>query len=554
MLCPHCGAENRDDRASCYHCGKDLSLLRLMIGKARGHYNSAAEHVEHGRYYEALGELNSALELNAGLGEAHVLRGDVLARLERPAEARDAFESALTLTPQAARAHRHLGELGEVERSLPILGRLRGVLVGVGAALGVAAIFATIGIHMILGGNTQEQKAWRALQRGDLAESARIGGSLRDEAGKNEIMRMVALAVDTRMDAAARLADSGQYAAAQAQLADLQKMTLSPDAAKSADRQSAAVRKAMLREIGGGYDAALQDATQSGTIAPVRASALEAKGHEFEQLFASQQDEFRQLKNAFSEKLRDSAARQADLSQAMLEKGDTSTTATASLRRAYDIVELSKEYTVAEGADPAEELSKRIERLAKIDADNILLRAQDAANRSDRKSFDAFEDQLKSLPNASEEPLEQMAALRGVFTEQEKARVARDVAKAIADENWERAIAAADASGGASITFDPETTQQIARARSMLALKSYYALMTEAEAIEAGKLGAAEAREVLRLIERAMGPLPPRVQSRARESLHFFAARAHESLGEKAEAEADMKRLREEYPQSAYLK
>lgn len=65
MICPFCNTENRDDQDVCYHCNKDLSMLRLIINKAKHHYNLALEHAERGRYYEAITELNNSIELDS---------------------------------------------------------------------------------------------------------------------------------------------------------------------------------------------------------------------------------------------------------------------------------------------------------------------------------------------------------------------------------------------------------------------------------------------------------------------------------------------------------
>ena len=57
MRCPFCKTENRDDLETCYSCEKDLSMLRLIVQKARAHFNRALEFAERDRNEEAIAEL-----------------------------------------------------------------------------------------------------------------------------------------------------------------------------------------------------------------------------------------------------------------------------------------------------------------------------------------------------------------------------------------------------------------------------------------------------------------------------------------------------------------
>ena len=108
MNCPYCTTENRDDAEACYHCGKDISMLRLIVNKARHHYNVALEHAERQRFAEALTELEHALELDRSFVPAHVVMGTVHAKMENFAEARRCWEAALALDPHVLKAHQYL--------------------------------------------------------------------------------------------------------------------------------------------------------------------------------------------------------------------------------------------------------------------------------------------------------------------------------------------------------------------------------------------------------------------------------------------------------------
>lgn len=121
MQCPYCQTENREDRESCYVCGKDISTVRLVVNKARQNYNDALEHVERGRTIEAIDELKNAIDLDASLVNAHVVLGTLHARQGNFDEARESWQNALALQPELARAHEYLDRVDIVQTALPTL-------------------------------------------------------------------------------------------------------------------------------------------------------------------------------------------------------------------------------------------------------------------------------------------------------------------------------------------------------------------------------------------------------------------------------------------------
>lgn len=129
MLCPYCHTENREDRDTCYICGKDLSTIRLVVNKARQHYNDALEHAERGRPAKAIEELQNALDLDRSLVNAHVVLGTLYAREGKFTEARECWETALDLQPDLKRAHEYLERVESVEVLLPTMRLYRWVAV-----------------------------------------------------------------------------------------------------------------------------------------------------------------------------------------------------------------------------------------------------------------------------------------------------------------------------------------------------------------------------------------------------------------------------------------
>ncbi len=125
MICPYCQTDNRDDRAECYNCQKDLTMLRLIVNKAKAHFNTALEHAERGRNEEAISELHNALDLDNKLVNAHVVLGTLYAKTDQLEKAREQWEEALEIDPRMAKAHQYLEKLETGSKNLPVVRRLR---------------------------------------------------------------------------------------------------------------------------------------------------------------------------------------------------------------------------------------------------------------------------------------------------------------------------------------------------------------------------------------------------------------------------------------------
>lgn len=141
MICPQCQTPNRDDRSECYHCGQELATLRMIVNRARNHYNEALEHAERGRDEEAIRELKHALELDGSFVEAWLVLGTLYARAERLDEAKQAWETAMGQDPRFERGHQYLLKAQRIEPSLPALKRLKLTALSLGGLLVLAAAF-----------------------------------------------------------------------------------------------------------------------------------------------------------------------------------------------------------------------------------------------------------------------------------------------------------------------------------------------------------------------------------------------------------------------------
>jgi tetratricopeptide (TPR) repeat protein len=151
MKCPYCQTENRDDQENCYHCNRDLSMLRLIVNKAKHHFNQGLELAERGREEEAIGEMKNALDLDASLINARVVLGTLYAKQEQFEEARRCWQQAMEQDHRLQKAHEYLARADVVESALPAIKKLQKLSMALGAfvvALVVLAVALAASIRL----------------------------------------------------------------------------------------------------------------------------------------------------------------------------------------------------------------------------------------------------------------------------------------------------------------------------------------------------------------------------------------------------------------------
>lgn len=125
MICPYCHTDNRDDCESCYHCTRDLTMLRVIVNKAKHHYNQALEFAERDRTDDAIHELQNTLDLDGSMIDARVVLGTLYAKKEEFAKARDEWNAALALDHRLRKAHDYLNKAERAEVVFPVIRRLK---------------------------------------------------------------------------------------------------------------------------------------------------------------------------------------------------------------------------------------------------------------------------------------------------------------------------------------------------------------------------------------------------------------------------------------------
>lgn len=538
MRCPHCRTINRDDRANCYHCGKDLVILRLIINKAKQHYNDAVEKVAEDQLYEALGDLNAALELDSALLEGHVLRGTILARLERFDEARESWERAIALDPRVAQAHSNVARVDDVRGTLPMARRAARLFVAA-AALVVVSLLGT-GLLLAAYRDTDarpHQRAWAALEEGDLVRAGELAEELSDPGRRESLRSAIRSEVGTKLMAVSRFLEVGEYRSALRVLREVEGLSLGEEMWAEVRASRAAIQRRFLERLDGLVSAERLD--------PLLIRQAHDLAGEIRRLLPTLAPDAELAETRLAGRLRSQVDEElAPLSALLDDPANGARIEAAFLRWSAFEEDTAPEVEAALGASGYHEHKERWVKA-------MVSWAREAAEQGDEG---AWEEQLARLSQHAGEEEYRRAEGFGDLLRERKLEIARRTLERAVASGEPRVIARAarayEAAGGM-----PAGAQRrdIARAKEQLAIDGYYALMERAGRIEAMDFSREEAMEILRHVTDAQGPLPPRLRSRAGENIHFFALQAARVLGRPAMAREEYMRLRAVSPDSPYF-
>ncbi|MDK2972311.1 MAG: hypothetical protein PWP23_2066 [Candidatus Sumerlaeota bacterium] len=548
MRCPYCSTENRDDREKCYHCGKDLSMLRLIRNKAKHHYNMALEHAERGRSYEAMGELKNALELDHHLSEAQLLLGTLYARLDRVEEAREQWERVLANDPNAQRAHDYLCSLPVLTRTLPIVGRVRTLLIA-GGSLAVVGVLA---LAMALWPSREERllrSAWSEFARPNpgtalqvLSELSRPLSSEEHELSAQLLESSVDRLVRERMGAVNELIAAGEYAEARTAIDALGEWDLPPGYRKALDQTRTLLNESARRDV---------RELAEAPFTPAGLALLEEKAAELRALDAS----------ATAPDLALAAYRQKGeaLLDPLLEGIEHAITTRRGLERAEERLEQAQGIALALGQDAAvKRLARQLVEVrytVRLDEAREALDEGDAARARQVLEADVFAEAPASIAERHAELLQRTDRLMRDQQRDAAHALATVIELRLEEGELEAALDAADELDFEALAEEQreELRRRIDGVRRQYAIDAFYALMQEAEAFDNATLTDAQARTALRRIERIDGHLPPALAPVAHDDLLFFAAASYFALGDIEAAHQRMEELELSSPQSPYL-
>lgn len=119
-------------------------MLRLIVNKAKHHYNQGLEFADRGRLEEAIAEMKNALDLDHSMVNAHVVLGTLYAKKEMFTEARDAWTEALATDHRFEKAHDYLNKAENIDFILPTMARYRKVTQALTAAVVLLVVLVIV--------------------------------------------------------------------------------------------------------------------------------------------------------------------------------------------------------------------------------------------------------------------------------------------------------------------------------------------------------------------------------------------------------------------------
>jgi tetratricopeptide (TPR) repeat protein len=544
MQCPYCQTENRDDREACYHCGKDVSMLRLIVNKAKHHYNQALEHAERGRNDEAITELKNALDLDSSMVAAYVVLGTLYAQKEQFAEARQAWEQALKLNHHFDKAHDYLNKSTKADYVFPAIRRLKRISV-IMAVLLLVVVGALIGLQVRHARPSGDALA--AQLRGKPLDSAEARGDLEKFAKNNSAnadSRKLAeeLSGQIKRDWQYRLDLAGAALAADSPSLALQ--IAEELAAKQPGQPEMAsirrVRQIATQQIMDRLQAAAA-AFSAGTarfeeIEPIarRAMAALPEGPQRKQV----SDLLERLTAEYRQRVLADAGRvfdEAPLAEALQRYGQWK----------------ARFPELAEKLNPL--LDQRLARETDAAADR--LHGFIGQGDLDRGRRELTEMRLTYEGAGRPAPASRLAALQADLNGAAEAQRLAQVHAAFAEKRWEDFL---------KVTQDLDRLSSDTVERAKLKAQRTQALRNFVQAsydwmeardtqFELGSISSDDAAKMLRIYPQVLENLPKSLKY-AQAPILFYAASSHLRLGQAAQAKELLARIKKDYPKSYILK
>lgn len=554
MECPYCHTENRNDREMCYHCGKDISMPRLIVNKARHHYNLALEHAERHRYFEAIAELQNALDLDAHLVEARVVLGTVYARLNRPDEAREQWEKALGVSKIHEKAHKYLTEQRRLRPYSGALRRLRLILGGFAAVVGVCVIL----LVALLWPNRPAElldQAWREYRSDHLAGA------------KSALGHLARPMKDTALELSAQSLEYAIDRTSQEAFAAIERYRREGNSARAIEvARSHLGRRPPQREL-----QAIQ-----GLLGQIRGELLDEVHQRLSDAWESRArlDRARATIQNFLDRFPGASERDELLRDLARAEVRYAALGIATIRdryakhRDFESARLALRALASEVNEFA--LARRTDELAPIreDVEALLGRVnqEEFATHVDsgREALAAgrLEDAAAALASArrssagvAPEMLPSLTALEETLFKAQQEHILAQLRRRAIHRDWEGVLAEADRVSTAALAREARAqVDEAARlARRARAVAAYQWLMREAARIEAGEITEQEADEALTQAQRVLDDLPTTLYPAALDDALFAQVVAWRVLGDEAEAQTALERLRAARPRSRHL-
>ncbi len=516
-------------------------MLRLIVNRAKNHYNKALEHAERGRTNEAVAELNSALQLDDSLIEAHLLLGTLYARLEQPEEARKQWLLVLEHRAEGKRAFQYISELGELKRSLPLARRLRAIIA---ASVGVASISViALGVAVWPSHEAETvESAWSEFALRQLSNSTRLIDELARpiddpelESSAQFLEETITTLLEERFGEVNRQILHREYGKAIESLEDIR--SWHPPGVYDHLYWE---KRRLIRTMAD--DDLLQSVPDEFT--PQGIARLESHIAEYNRLFDDSQL-IEEARGAYREK----GERQLDVLLADLD------TMIMDENKMHEAALLFERATAIAGLlDRKEVISSRWKIWNETLQSRLLDEAEESLHREDLVRSAEYLGRFQPQ-QAPPTLLTRYEDLRRQVAEYNNQQAYAAVTQLLDEQRYEEAF---DREHGIDYSLLDEEEgarlqSELAYARKRYALDEYYDLMAHAESFEDATVTAPQAEETLTKMPRIRAYLPEIVLQSAEDDLLFFEA---VSLGKTRRPDAATQRiedLREQFPTSPYL-
>jgi tetratricopeptide (TPR) repeat protein len=544
MKCPFCNTENRDDRDFCYHCNKDLSMLRLIINKAKHHYNLALEHAERGRYYEAITELQNALDLDRSHKNAHIVLGTIYARQNKFDKAIEQWNRALALDSGLLKAHEYILKAQKVGEALPAIRWVK--IFAVAFAVSIVVI-----ISLILGGQKQRkdlpllQTAWEAYDNHNYrAALQRLDDLIRTTT--DDSVRLSSLVLrDVINDTIRRSVNTLKEQLVEGNLwkvleESTQLASLTPDAETAA----------LLRYV---EDEARLRLIRESLLA---AEAYLETGKEFEKTYAEAKrvtETFKDDKDAaeLRQRIGEMETKFAAAQLASIEKRYEADGDEQSARKAAEA--LLARFGISHAS---EQIRNFIRGLEKNMIAEELRRGETALENNNFAAAYAALHEIQHLNMSDRETSDRVAFFSKRLNEAEVNSFLDEIARLDREKRFEEALAVADR--GTTALLGAEELRifedEMASARRGHAIALYGWMEARDPQYEEARMSMADAEKTAQVYKFVLENLPESRLKWARDNILFYAGAALLKLGRYEEGKALFDTLQQDYPKSPYLK
>lgn len=546
MQCPFCQTENRDDREVCYHCDKDLSMLRLIVNKAKHHYNKALEFAERDHIDDAIHELQNTLELDASMVSAHVVLGTLYAKKEMFAEARKCWHRALEQNHRFKKAHLYLKKAEDAEYVFPAMRRLKVI----SAALLVLLIAAVVGLGFytvpdqgteVLAQATeylqkdppQTRQAMQTLDK--LADRTLVSTRSR------RIAEIIQANIRTRWDQQLELAELALEAGAPAFtfriLSHLQQERPGPQTQRRLTQLRGEARRQMFERIHRASERYYENEVAYSEFKEMAETFLEA----------IDRGEAREEVTKLMEKI-EQDHRQEVLARASV----TITEAPTAAKALMEVVELESRYP---------ELSERLREMlrTRLQAETSELRDQ-LDQLIEAGQYDQAEARIHSMEMVyqsitADMPTEQLEAMRRKVQQARVLKLVEQIDRAFRDEAWMRVIELTDTLERKDLPKDERVRVEGLRKTALerMAVQMWEWFHERDPKFEDGRISTQEALKAVGWYQRVIENLPERLQY-ARGPILFYAASAYFKLGQVQRTVRLLDQVRRDHPKSYVMR